>query len=59
MDLTTLIPRPPPPIAALMIIGNPWSSTNSFADAKVETGPSLPGTTGTPAFKALPFLFHF
>mmetsp|Transcript_11200 Transcript_11200/g.35660 ORF Transcript_11200/g.35660 Transcript_11200/m.35660 type:complete len:206 (+) Transcript_11200:1648-2265(+) len=47
-DRTTRIPRPPPPIAALMITGYPASRAKALASSTVRTGPSDPGTTGTP-----------
>lgn len=48
---TTRIPRPPPPCAALMMTGYPTpDSMKPRASSKVETGPSVPGTTGTPTF---------
>lgn len=46
-SLTTLIPLPPPPNAALMITGYPYFSTNDTASSTLPTGPGVPGTTGT------------
>ncbi|KYM84478.1 hypothetical protein ALC53_05264 [Atta colombica] len=43
------IPRPPPPYAALKIIGRPCFIQNSIASSELVTGPSVPGTIGTPA----------
>jgi hypothetical protein len=51
-SLTTRIPRPPPPNAALMMIGNPNSSVNFLTSSNFSTGPSVPGTTGTLALIA-------
>ena len=44
---TTRIPLPPPPIAALMMIGSPFVSTNALTSAKSVSDSSVPGTTGT------------
>ena len=49
---TTLMPRPPPPKAALIIMGKPYSSVNAFTSSNFSTGPSVPGTTGTLHFIA-------
>jgi len=49
---TTLIPRPPPPYAALNMTGRPYLRQNSMASSVVVTGPGVPGTTGTPASMA-------
>ena len=46
--LTFLIPRPPPPYAALKITGRPFCLTNASASSLLLTGPSVPGTTPTP-----------
>ncbi|KYQ59247.1 hypothetical protein ALC60_01833, partial [Trachymyrmex zeteki] len=43
------IPRPPPPYAALKITGRPCFMQNSIASSELVTGPSVPGTMGTPA----------
>lgn len=43
------LPRPPPPYAALKITGSPCFMQNSIASSEVVTGPSVPGTMGTPA----------
>ncbi|KYN04313.1 hypothetical protein ALC62_05079 [Cyphomyrmex costatus] len=43
------IPRPPPPYAALKITGRPCFMQNSIASSELVTGPSVPGTIGTPA----------
>lgn len=45
---TTLIPLPPPPIAAFSITGKPADSANAMASAAVAVAFSLPGMTGTP-----------
>jgi hypothetical protein len=45
---TTLIPRPPPPNAALKITGRPCFRQKSMASSDVVTGPGVPGTTATP-----------
>jgi len=44
------MPRPPPPAEALSIRGKPivWAISSTWRSPF--TGPSLPGTTGTPAF---------
>ena len=44
------MPRPPPPAAALMITGRPMSLAILRPRSSLSTGPSLPGSTGTPAF---------
>ena len=44
------MPRPPPPLLALMITGNPRSAAILCASSSVSTGPSLPGRVLTPAF---------
>src|SRR5438034_1177981 len=46
---TTRIPRPPPPADAFTMMGNPTELEMSRASLSLRTGPSLPGTTGTPA----------
>ena len=45
---TTLIPLPPPPMAAFNITGNPADSAKARASAAVSVAFSLPGITGTP-----------
>src|SRR5699024_8618244 len=45
---TTLIPRPPPPWAALIAIGSPCSRTKRSTSAASSTGCSVPGTRGAP-----------
>lgn len=47
---TLLIPRPPPPKAALKMMGNPWSLANCSASSTLATGPGVPGTTRIPAY---------
>ena len=47
--LTTFMPRPPPPYDALMATGQPWTAPKAWISSAEVTGPSLPGTTGTPA----------
>jgi hypothetical protein len=49
---TTRIPRPPPPMAALMMTGKPTSLTNPAASSYFSMAPSVPGTVGTPALSA-------
>ena len=49
---TTRMPRPPPPNAALMMIGKPIFFAASQASSPSLTGSSSPGITGTPAFSA-------
>jgi len=49
---TMRMPLPPPPIAALTIIGNPNSSANFLAAATSGTAPE-PGITGRPALMAM------
>lgn len=44
-----VVPRPPPPYAALKITGRPCLLQNSTASSALVTGPSVPGTIGTPA----------
>ncbi|KAH3672384.1 hypothetical protein WICMUC_004220 [Wickerhamomyces mucosus] len=51
-SLTTLIPRPPPPKAALIMTGNPYFSTKACASSTLSIGPGVPGTVGTPAASA-------
>ena len=46
------MPLPPPPAAALSMMGKPISSAVRTASSTVFTGPGLPGITGTPAFLA-------
>jgi hypothetical protein len=48
---TTRIPRPPPPLVAFTITGNPISLETFRAFSSVSTGPSLPGRIGTPALR--------
>lgn len=47
-SLTTLMPRPPPPYAALKMMGKPYVSANACASCRLAMGASVPGTTGTP-----------
>lgn len=47
---TTRIPRPPPPMAALMIMGKPMSFTNCAASVYFSMAEGVPGTMGTEAF---------
>ena len=54
---TTRIPRPPPPAAALSISGNPASATKACASSALRAGCSMPGTTGTPARRAISLAF--
>ena len=44
------MPRPPPPATALMMTGYPMSLATLSACSSPVTGPSLPGSIGTPAF---------
>lgn len=46
------MPRPPPPKAALIAIGQPTASPNSTTSSGPETGASVPGTGATPAWAA-------
>ncbi|RNA12589.1 hypothetical protein BpHYR1_009074 [Brachionus plicatilis] len=46
---TTLMPRPPPPCAALKIMGSPCSWANFFASATSLIGLAVPGMTLRPA----------
>lgn len=48
IDLTILMPRPPPPYAALKMTGSPYCSQKCLASSILATGPSDPGTTCTP-----------
>ena len=43
------MPLPPPPYAALNITGKPCCSQKRMASSADFTGPSVPGTTCTPA----------
>ena len=43
------MPMPPPPAAALSITGNPTWAATARASSALPTGPSEPGSTGTPA----------
>ena len=43
------MPLPPPPAAALIMTGKPIRAASTAASASSAMGPSLPGTTGTPA----------
>lgn len=47
-SLTTLMPRPPPPYAALKMMGKPYVWANACASFMLAMGESVPGTTGTP-----------
>ena len=49
--LTFLMPRPPPPYAALKMTGVPYCSQNAYASSADLTGPGVPGTTCTPKYK--------
>src|SRR3954462_14888509 len=48
--LTMRMPRPPPPAAALTATGYPMVAATSRASCTPATGPSEPGTVGTPAW---------
>ena len=50
---TIRIPFPPPPLAALIITGNPQSSATLQAISSLRIAPSEPGVTGSPAFFAV------
>ena len=47
---TTRMPRPPPPAVALTMTGKPHVSANFSASSSFSTGPSVPGSSGRPAF---------
>ena len=49
-SLTTCIPIPPPPEAALIINGNPISEAIASASLESEIGSLVPFATGIPAF---------
>ena len=49
----TLMPRPPPPKAALMATGRPNLSTKSRISSADSTGSAVPGTCGAPTFSAM------
>eukprot|EP00732_Lithocolla_globosa_P000985 Lithocolla_globosa_v1_NODE_407_length_4133_cov_91.104463.p6 type:complete len:118 gc:universal NODE_407_length_4133_cov_91.104463:3346-3699(+) len=53
MFSTILIPRPPPPKAALINTGKPLFLQNSVASLAEDTGPGVPGTMGTLAASAI------
>ncbi len=53
MVLATFRPRPPPPNAALIAIGRPYSAANASASAAPLTGPSVPGASGAPTCLAM------
>ena len=50
MARTTCMPRPPPPAVALISTGKPISRAIAAAWAPSRSGPSEPGTQGTPSF---------
>ena len=47
---TTRIPRPPPPAVAFTITGKPCVVANFSASSSLAIGPSVPGSSGSPAF---------
>ena len=49
----TLRPRPPPPNAALIAIGRPYSRAKSATSSGPLTGPSVPGASGAPTRLAI------
>ncbi len=49
----TLSPRPPPPNAALMAIGSPYSVAKATTASASATGSAVPGTSGAPTFWAM------
>ena len=49
---TILIPRPPPPKAALIATGNPCLATKSFTSLAPVTGFMVPGARGAPTLWA-------
>lgn len=51
-ESTTRMPRPPPPNAALTMIGKPIFFAASQASSASLTGSSSPGITGTPTLAA-------
>ena len=53
MVRATLRPRPPPPYAALMATGSPFSSAKATTSSGPSTGSFVPGTSGAPAFVAM------
>jgi hypothetical protein len=55
----TLMPRPPPPKAALRITGNPYCLQNSAASSARLIGEFVPGTTGTPHSRAVYLFIYF
>ena len=50
---TTLMPRPPPPKAALIAMGRPCWSAKSRTSWAEETGSAVPGTWGAFTFSAM------
>src|SRR5207302_1518940 len=50
----TFNPRPPPPNAALIATGNPYSRANATTSPTPDTGPADPATNGAPARAAIP-----
>lgn len=51
-SFTTFMPRPPPPNAALIAIGQPLVSPNSTISAALWTNSVVPGTMGAPPRRA-------
>ena len=49
----TLRPRPPPPKAALIAIGRPFSLANATTSSASSTGSLVPATSGAPTFSAM------
>ena len=49
----TLSPRPPPPKAALIATGSPYSFAKAVTSSWLATGSLVPATRGAPAFAAI------
>ena len=53
----TLRPRPPPPNAALIATGSPYSRAKAVTSSGPLTGPSVPGASGAPTRLAISLAF--
>ncbi len=53
MVRATFMPRPPPPNAALIAIGTPYSLANATTSSASFTGSGVPGTSGALARAAM------
>ena len=52
MRSTFRIPRPPPPLTALIMTGKPYFSAKALTSSKLSTAPFVPGIMGICAFSA-------